>query len=576
MKKHNLAQIKAVLTQAVKEAGFELTDDLIHLERSKSIQHGHFSSNLAMSLAGKLAKNPQEIARSIVSRLGEGTMVEKAEVAGPGFINLWIEQKFYTEECHYLIQDLPKYLQTVVGIETGSKTMVTDTSHPNVAKPMGVHHLLSTIIGASLIKTYRTLGWKVVSDNYLGDWGTQFGKLIYAIKTWGDEAVIEADPIPELLKLYVKFHEEAEKDPTLEDFGRAEFKKLEDGDTESRQLWRNIVEISLKEFDKIYSRLDVHYDLMNGESFYEDKMPKLLEQGRKSRVFVDGENGSWIVPSEDPNEPPALIKKSDGATLYLTRDLAQMAYWEEAYHPNVMLWVVDVAQSLHFRQRFEVSKKLHQTNAELVHAHFGRMQFKDGQMSTRKGNILKLEEVLDEAEERALELARSKAADLSEAELKELARIMGIGSVKYNILSQNRIQNITFDWDKMLSFEGNSAPYIMYTATRMKSVFRKGELSTQDTLAYELNFTDPLESELALSLVMYPDALKRAADEFKPNHVANYLYHLAQSFNVFYNGLPILKAEEQEKKTRLLLTAATLRVMEHGLGILGIEVPERM
>ncbi len=576
MKKRNLAVIKEVLHEAVKKSGFDVDLDHLHVEKTKDAKHGDFSTNVAMLLAGKAGKRPADVAEDVVKNI-KSDLFEKVEIAGPGFINVWVVQKFYTEECQLLCENIEDYVQEIVGIKFGSKTMVSDTSHPNVAKPMGVHHLLSTIIGDAIIKNYRTLGWKVVSDNYIGDWGTQFGKLIYAIKTWGDKKAIQADPIDQLLSLYVRFHDEAEKNVELEQFGRAEFKKLEDGDKENRELLNYIVKVSLEEFEKIYKRLNVKYDLTNGESFYENKMATILEEGRKNGVFVDGNEGAWIVMPDDPNDPPALVKKSDGATLYLTRDLAQTAYWEDEYHPDVMLWVVDVAQSLHFKQRFHASNKLGQTSAKMVYANFGRMQFKDKKMSTRKGNILKLEEVLDEAEERAFALAKERATELSEAEVKELSRIMGIGSIKYNVLSQNRIQNIVFDWDRMLSFEGNSAPYLMYTATRAKSLIKKGDISTRDASKFDLSFTETLEKEVALQLMMYPDALRRAADEFKPNHIANYLYALAQDFNTMYNALPVLNADsEDHKNTRLLLTASVQRVMEHGLGILGIEVPEKM
>ncbi|MFH1012204.1 MAG: arginine--tRNA ligase [Candidatus Peregrinibacteria bacterium] len=577
MDKKNLAHVEDIVLKAVHAAGFEVDREDIHVERTKTLAHGHFATNIAMGLAGKLDKNPRDIAQKIVEHLKDN-IVKKTDIAGPGFINLWLEQNFYTENCQLLSQKLEKYLQESLGFKKGEKVMATDTSHPNVAKPMGVHHLMSTIIGDSLIKLYRALGWKVISDNYIGDWGTQFGKLIYAVKTWGDRKKIEKDPIPELLNLYVKFHNEAEQDPKLEEGGRAEFKKLEDGDKENRKLWKYVVKISLDEFQKIYKRLNVTYDKMDGESFYEDKMPAVLEEGRKKGVFVDGEGGSWIVLPNDPADPPTLVKKSDGATLYMTRDLAQIAYWEKAYHPDRMVWVVDVAQSFHFRQRFHASRKLKQTTAELVHVDFGRMQFKDKKMSTRKGNILKLEEVLDEAVERAFRLAKEKASDvLSEKELKELARIMGIGAIKYNILSQNRVQNITFDWDKMLSFEGNSAPYLMYTAARAKSILRKAGLAVKKASKFELDLKDDLETQVALDLMMYASILQCAAEDYKPNHMANYLYGLAQNYNTLYNNLPVLQAESRKaKETRLLLTAATVTVMEHCLELLGIEVPEKM
>ncbi|QQR83041.1 arginine--tRNA ligase [Candidatus Peregrinibacteria bacterium] len=279
---------------------------------------------------------------------------------------------------------------------------------------------------------------------------------------------------------------------------------------------------------------------------------------------------------ENPDEPPAIVRRSDGATLYLTRDLAQAAYWEKTWQPDLMIWVVDVAQSLHFRQRFYVTQKLGLTDAQMIHVDFGRMQFKDGSMSTRKGNMVKLETVMDEAEERSLKLIQEKAVEMNESEQKELARQMGIGSIRYNILQQNRISNIIFDWDKMLNFEGNSAPYLMYTIARAKSVLRKTERSADQIADCELLITDDHETGIILQALQYADVLHRAQVEFKPNHIANFLYDLAQKYNAFYNALPILKADENNKNSRLLITAAVIRLMEDGFSLLGLEVPEKM
>lgn len=576
MEKANLKALKASLLKGVRAAGFDVDESELHFERTKTLEHGHYATNVAMLLAGKLKKNPREISVAIQEKLTESPF-EKVEVAGPGFINLWIEQKFYSSICDQLVADLDSFLEDELELtQNKGKVMCMDYSHPNIAKPMGVHHLLSTIIGSSLIKVYGKIGYKAIGDNYLGDMGTQFGKLIYAIKTWGDEEQIEASPIDELQKLYVQFHEEVEKDESLLDFGRAEFKKFEEGDEENRTWWKKIVDWSKSEFQPIYDRLNVTFDYWNGESFYEDKMEAVLEDGRKKGVFVDGERGAWIVMPDDPNDPPAIVKKADGTSIYLTRDLAQTAYWQSEFQPELMVWVVDVAQSLHFRQRFDASKKLKQTSAEMVHVNFGRMKFKDGSMSTRKGNIIKLIEVLNEAEARALKLVEEKGIDLTPAEQKELARVLGVGSIKYNVLSQNRISNMTFEWDKMLSFDGNSAPYLMYTYARAKSILRKAEVSTEEVGKYSLELAEDHERAVAIDLTRYADALNRAADEFKPNHLANYLYQLAQDFNTLYNALPILKAEEAAKKTRLLLAGAVITVMEDAMGLLGIELPEKM
>jgi arginyl-tRNA synthetase len=575
LSKRNLEKVREAVYKACQKADFEVYEDDIRLEKPKIAEHGHFSTNIAMLFAGKTGRNPRDIAASIVGHLDK-KLFTKTDIAGPGFINLWVEHKFYTTEARSLVGDTDKYLYESMG-SPAKKTMVIDSSHPNVAKPMGVHHLLSTIIGDSIKRIYKKVGHKVINDNYLGDWGTQFGKLIYAIRKWGDIDSIKKNPIPELLELYVKFHNEAEKNPKLDDHGREEFKKLEEGDKENRKLWKFIVEKSLDEFEKIYKRLNVTFDHINGESFYEDKMPAILKSGRDKGIFVDGEGGAWIVMPNNPEEAPAVIRKGDGATLYITRDLARIDYWEKTWHPDIMVNVVDVAQEFHFHQLFEVTEKLGLTKSPNVHVKFGRMQFKDVKMSTRKGNIILLEDVLDEAEERAYKLAKEKGLDLSEKETKELARIMGIGAIKYNILSQNRTTNITFEWDKMLSFEGNSVPYLMYTATRAKSVIRKSGATEKDIEDFSFADLTPLEASIMAECLMYPDSIARAVKEFKPNHIANYLYDLAQHFNTFYNDMSILQAPSSTiKRSRLLLSACVQTILADGLSLLGIETPEKM
>ena len=573
----HLNLIKSLISDAVQAAGFELNEEEIRLDQTKTLEHGHFSTNVAMILAGKLKQAPRQVAEGIVNYL-ESEWIKKAEIAGPGFINLWIEQKFYTDEAASILKNLDAMLKDAFEASS-QKTLVMDYSHPNIAKPMGVHHLLSTIIGDSIKKIYQRYGWKVVADNFIGDMGTQFGKLMYAIKEWGVMEAIEKDPIRELQKLYVRFHQEAEdsaQQEALEDAGRLEYLKFEQGEPEARKLWEKIRAWSLQEIQPIYDRLGVEFDVVHGESFYEDKMQPILEEGIEEGVIVEGEGGALIIPSDDPEGTPALLKKSDGATLYATRDLARIKYWEETWHPQLMMVVVDQAQSFHFEQVFFAAQKLKLTEARNVHVDFGRMQFKDGKMSTRKGNIILLTEVLDEAEERAKALVAEKGMDLSEEEAEILAKDMGINSIKYNILSQNRTTNITFDWDKMLSFEGNSAPYLMYTIARAKSILRKAEVTTEAcqkfTFAPELD----VEMQLMIQLLMYPDAIRRAAEDFKPNHIANYLYQLASDFNSFYNGNSILKADETLRNSRLLMTAAVIRVMEDGFGLLGMRSLERM
>ncbi len=577
--KPSLKQLEKTILKAIQQAGFDVNRGDFRLESTKTLEHGHFAMNIALLLAGKLGKRPQEVAQAIAGELQKEDLITKVEVAGPGFVNLWIEQNFYSEILQEIVKDLSDYLKEEISThksQISNKSMIIDYSHPNIAKPMGVHHLLSTIIGDSVKKIYQHQGWKVVSDNFIGDMGTQFGKLIHAIKQWGDLSEVEKDPIPALQKLYVQYHIEADKDVELDDEARAEYKKFEEGDKENRELWEKIVKWSLMEIQPIYDRLGIEFDHMNGESFYEDKMQAILEEGRKSGVIVDGKKGAWIIKPNAPEDVPAVVRKSDGATLYITRDLARIKYWEETWHPALMVNVVDAAQKFHFRKLFEAARKLNLTTAAQVHVEFGRMRFKDSSMSTRKGNIVMLTDVLDEAEKRARALIDEKGADLTDAEKENLSRIMGVGAVKYNILHQNRTHDMTFDWDQMLSLEGNSAPYLMYTVARAKSIFRKAGLDLHDADDYQFILSDDLETTVVIDLLMYPDALSRAAEEYKPSHIANFLYQLAQHFNTLYNALPVLKADEEVKKSRLLLTGAVIRVVEDAFGLLGMEVPEKM
>lgn len=572
------------LEKLLKEAIETITGtapDAIHLESPTDRSHGDLSSNVAMALSKELKKNPRELAEEILKNIPTNDIIAKTEIAGPGFINFLLTDKVYEEAFEELYK---LFIQGKLGkLDIGKgKTAISDTSHPNVAKPMGVHHLLSTIIGQSINNLLETAGYKLIKDNYLGDWGTQFGKLIHAIKTWGDMEVIKKDPIPELLKLYVKFHEEAEKDASLEDAGRAEFKKLEEGDANNKELWQWIRDLSYEEFEKIYARLGVSFDMVNGESFYEDKMQSIIDDGQKKGVIVEGEEGALIIHMDDENKPPAIIRKKDGATLYATRDLARIKYWEDELKGDLGVNVVDIAQKLYFEQLFESAEKMGFKKMKHVHVHFGRMSFPEGSMSTRKGNVVLLEDVLDEAEKRALANIEEHKSEIPEDEKKELARIIGIGAIKYNVLSQNRNKNYTFLWDQMLSFDGNSAPYLQYAYTRTQSILRKANESTIDSqppAPQQAGSTigAPEEKELLKKLLNFENSIAASLQDYKPNTLCNYLFELAQSFSVFYNNLRILEAETPEAiQTRLQLTKITAYVLKKGLGLLGIEVPERM
>lgn len=544
----------------------------VKVEYPGDATHGDYSSNVAFGLGKFLGKNPKQIAEELAKNFTKPSWISRVDCAGAGFLNFHLAPEFLSDFVNEVIKEDESFGNCELG---KGKTIVTDTSHPNVAKPMGVHHLLSTIIGNSLNRIFAASGYKVIRDNYLGDWGTQFGKLIYAYKTWGNEDEIKNNPIPELLKIYVKFHDEAEKNPAIDDLGRAEFKKLEEGDSENTKLWKWIVDLSLKEFQKIYDRLDITFDYIHGEGFYQDKMQSIIDLGIKKKIFVEGEKGSLIAPLDHLKLPPCIIKKSDGATLYATRDLARTKYWEDTWHPDLMVMVVDSAQMLHFKQFFEVARLLGITKAPNIHVVFGRMSFPEKRMSTRKGNIILMEEVLDEAVELAYKVVCEKNSELSDEKKKLIAEKVGIGSIKYAILSQNRLTDVTFTWDKMLSLDGNSAPYLQYVYARAKSVLRKaGEVAPSQKIAI---LKEPQEIAVARLLPKLPEVVELAAQEFKPNLIANYLFELACRFNAFYATVPILQANAPEVlNARLNLVSAVAVAIENGLKLFGIEAPEEM
>ncbi len=588
------SELTKSLQKAVAKVTGESTDN-IQITEATEKTFGDYSTNVALLLAKPLKKNPRELAEEIIKALAKGKLIEKTEIAGPGFINFWLKDQVFAKAFEKLYKKVEQKKYGKLKIGKG-KISITDTSNPNVAKPMGVHHLLATIIGQVVNHLIKTCGYKLIKDNYLGDWGTQFGKLIVAIRKWGNMETIKKDPIPELLKLYIQFHNEAEKHPELEDEGRAEFKKLEDGHEENRKTWEWIRKISLGEFKKIWDRLGVSFDMIHGEGYYEDKMPTVLEEGLRKGIMVKGEKGSLIISMNDPNLPPCIVQKSDGATTYATRDLARIKDWKETYHADIGVVLCDIAQKLHHDQVNEAADKLGWNTGESVRVHFGRMSFPEGAMSTRKGNVVMLEDVLDEGEKRALEKIEEHKSELPSEEKKELARKMGIGAIKYNILSQNRFKNYTFDWDQMLSFEGNSAPYLQYAYTRTQSVVRKAPLPNpllkergQNTLEKkDARIPSPsggglgrgLETEeksLIKKLLNYEDTIEQSLKQYKPNLLCTYLFGLAQCFSHFYNNLRVLDAETEEKKSlRLCLVVATGYVLKHGLNLLGIEVPERM
>lgn len=563
--------IQDSLTESAKKVlstSFGVTDAEIRWEFPREGGFGDLASSVALAVAKNAGTSPRNIAEAIVKDIASVAGVAKAEVAGAGYVNVWLTPDALIERLSET-----RIACTPALKRKGKRPVIVEYSQPNIAKPLGVHHLLSTMIGQSLSNIYRHQGYDTISINHLGDWGTQFGKLAVGLKKWGTKPVRECT-LDDLLDVYVKFHEESEKDPSLEDEARETFRKIEAGDKELRAFWNDVVEITMGEINLLYKRLHVSFDHVHGESFYEDKMKPIIDEGKKKNVFVEGKEGALIVDfGEGSKLPPAIVMKGDGATIYMTRDLATVAYRVKTWHPEAILYVVDVAQQLYFEQLFATVAKLGWDLPHLEHVIVGRMRFQNKSMSTRKGNILRLGEFLDEAVTRASAVIEEHGESIQTDDPAGLAEMMGVGAVVYGIVSQNRRMDMVFDLEKFLSFEGNSAPYLQYTHARAKSVLEKGgDIGSVSDVA---DLTDG-ERALINMLLKFSNALEEARSSHMPHTLANFLFSLCQQFNAFYNTEPILKAPEPKKALRLRLTELTATVLKTGASLLTLSVPDRM
>jgi arginyl-tRNA synthetase len=564
-------QLSSALEKALKKA-HGIDDAAISWSRPVEASHGDLATPIALQLSKKIGMKPADLAAELKPALESESLVEKVEIAGPGYLNIWLTPKGHLER----LSDA----QNACDPEKTRKEapVIIEFSQPNIAKPLGVHHIIGTAMGQAIVNLYRHAGFKTISWNYIGDWGTQFGKLAVAYEKWGGKKPVKDHSIDELLTLYVRFHDEVEKDKTLEEQGREAFRRLEKGDKQLRAFWEDVVSVTKASLADVYRRLHVEFDLDLGESFYEDKMESVLTEGKKKHVFTEGEGGALIVQfPEEKNMPPYLVLKGDGATLYSTRDLAQMRYRMDTYKPQEILIFTDIAQKLHFEQLEETCKMLGWDLPEFTNVLFGRMRFADSSMSTRKGNILNLEEVLDEAVSRADAVIKGRGESIQTDDSAELAEMMGTGALVYGILSQNRKMEIVFDWDRMLSFEGNSAPYLQYTHARTCSVLRK---AGAEKVAFPKGKTtadfSQTERDLANSIAQFPEALAEARRQYMPHVLSNYLFALCQSYNTFYNAEPILQSEGATRELRLLLTFLTAKVLRTGAELLTLRVPDRM
>ncbi len=519
-------------------------------------------------LAKVYRKAPPMIAQELKEKIGDADFLSKVEVQG-GYLNFFVDKAKFAQ---HIVDNYTSSANYGSSTEGNGQTICIDYSSPNVAKNFHVGHLRTTIIGNSLHKIYKKLGYNVVRINHLGDWGTQFGKLIVAYKKWGSKEAVEKDGISELMSIYVRFHEEAEKDPSLNDDARAWFTKMEHGDEEALSIWKWFLEISLKEFMRVYDILGIEFDSYNGESFYNDKMAPVIEE-LKEKGLITVSDGAQIVDLEAYNMPPCLITKKDGSSLYATRDISAALYRQNTYHFTKCLYVTGLEQKLHFAQWFKVIELMgYDWYKGLVHIPYGLVSLKSGKLSTRKGNILYAEDILNESIQKIREIIAEKNPDLPDKET--VAKQVGIGAIIFNDLYNSRIKDVIFDWDKLLNFDGETGPYVQYTYARAASVMRKvGNVPE----AYDYNvLTDEASMALLKEISRYSEVIKDASEKYEPFIIARYAIALAQAFNKFYHDCQINVADENVKYTRANVVKITKAILKDALDLLGIACPEQM
>ncbi len=519
-------------------------------------------------LAKSYHKAPPMIAQDLKESIGDQAFLSEIKVVG-GYLN------FYVDKAQYAQQIIDKYTNVTdygCSDQGKDKTICIDYSSPNVAKNFHVGHLRTTIIGNSLYKIFSKLGYKVVRINHLGDWGTQFGKLIVAYKKWGSREAVEEKGIEELMDIYVKFHEEAEKDDSLNDEARAWFLKMEQGDEEALEIWQWFRDISLKEFMRVYNILGMEFDSFAGESFYRDKTADVIKRLTDDGLLKESQ-GAMIVPLEEYDMPPCIVAKKDGSSIYATRDLAAILYRKATYNFDRCLYVTGLEQKLHFAQVFKVIELMGNDYAKnLVHIPYGLVSLKSGKISSRKGNVIFAEDLLRESINKTTSIIEEKNPDIPDKE--EVAKQVGIGAIIFNDLYNQRIKDVIFDWNKLLNFDGETGPYVQYTYARASSVLRKiGEVP--DTIDYTL-LTDEASIGLLKEIERYPQVIKDAAERYEPSVIARYSIDLAHAFNKFYHECQINVEDETTKYTRTNVVKIARYIIKDALSLLGIQCPEQM
>ena len=566
-----MQDFKLAIANCLKEKIEDLTlEEIVALiEVPPNKEMGDFAF-LCFKLAKVFRKAPNMIAADLAENIEAKGAISKVMPLG-GYVNFFVNKSQLAETViNDVLTKKEKYGHTDLGQE---KAVVIDFSSPNIAKPFHIGHIRTTVIGNALYKIYDSQGYNVVRVNHLGDYGTQFGKLIVAFKLWGSKEAVEANPIPELLKLYVRFHEEAEQKPEMEDEARAWFTKLENGDEEAKALWQWFRDESLKEFARVYDLLDIEFDSYAGESFYSDKMGVVIEQLKEKGLLVQSQ-GTNVVDLEEFNMPPALITKNDGSTLYMTRDLAAAIYRKNTYDFDKCIYVVGSQQSLHFQQLFKVLELMgYEWSKDLIHVPFGMVALEEGTMSTRKGRVVFLEDVLKQAVEKTKEIVLSKNPNAKNVD--QIAKQVGVGAVVFQELSNSRIKDYTFSWSRTLSFEGETGPYVQYTHARCCAVLRKAEEEVTADINYDL-LSEGDGAEVLKVIGSFNKSILAAMRKNEPHIITRFVLDLAQAFNKFYHDNPILVDDVEVRKARLALVAATRQTIENALALLGMHAPERM
>lgn len=561
-------KIQNLIKEALKKLGIEA--ESVSLEHPEDFKNGDYSTNVAMVYAKELKKSPVDFAEQIIAELeilnieGEVKVVDRIAIAGPGFINFYLSREFFAESVKEILEQKENFGKN----ETGNgKKVIVEYSSPNIAKPFTIGHLRSTIIGDAISNILKFSGFDVVRDNHLGDWGTQFGKLIVAIKKWGNLEDVEKseNPIKILVDLYVKFHDEAENDKTLEDEARAWFLKLEKKDAEATDIWKRCIVLSKKEFVRIYKKLNVTpFDTEYGESFFEDKMKVVIEDVKNKNLGRESEGAFIVEFKEEKKLPPLLLLKKDGSSLYGLRDLATDRWRKSEYGDDIkIINEVGAEQTEYFKQIFETERMLgYFKEGERVHIAHGLYRFLDGKMSTRKGNVIWLEDIINEAEKRA--------GEINENTKEEVA----IGALKFNDLKRESLKDIVFDMEEILNIKGDSGPYLQYSYARAKSILEKAKEENIE------NSNDLLEdwetTEIEKMLYQFPEVVLRSAESLQAHHIAIYLINLARAFSTFYGEGKIIDKEDKNSPYKILITEAFSIVMKNGLTLLGIKTPEKM